>query len=71
VLRRESSRKFARENIELMNENGLQSTPVYQAWKHALNRSDFVNWVLERTRKTGRKLRRSWQKRIGKNPGKA
>ena len=37
-----------RAGIRLMDENRLQSTPVYQAWSHALNRSDFTNWLIGR-----------------------
>lgn len=63
-------RRRARENIRLMDKNGLQSTPVYQAWSHALNRSDFTNWLIGRARKTRRKLRRSLRKRLFRVLGK-
>ena len=63
-------RRRARENIRLMDENRLQSTPVYQAWSHALNRSDFTNWLIGRARKTRRKLRRSLRKRLFRVLGK-
>lgn len=62
LLTSDSARKFARENIELMERNGLRQTPVYRAWKHVLERSRLHNWALWRFRRTRGKMRRALEK---------
>lgn len=62
LLTSDSSRKFAKENIRLMEQAGMQSTPVYKAWSHILNRSDFHNWAIWRYRRSRGKFKRALRK---------
>ncbi|MCV2218251.1 hypothetical protein [Thauera sp. Sel9] len=62
LLKSDSQRKFAKENIQLMEQSGLQETPVYKAWKHILERSEFQNWAIWRFRRTRGKMQRALRK---------
>lgn len=62
LLTSDSSRKFTNENLRLMEHMGIQSSPVYKAWSHVLNRSDFHNWMIWRYRRSRGKLKRALRK---------
>lgn len=62
LLTSDSSRKFANENLRLMEVNGLQSSLVYAAWFRVLNRSDFHSWCIWRYRRSMGKLKRAIHK---------
>lgn len=62
LLTSDSARKFANENIRLMEDNGLQSSLVYVAWQRILNRSDFHNWYIWRYRRSMGKVKRAINK---------
>jgi hypothetical protein len=62
LLTSDSARKFTNENLRLMEEKGMQSSAVYRAWSHVLNRSDFHNKVIWRYRRSRGKLKRAVRK---------